>query len=183
MGKRRDPIKEAERKLQQEGERQALLIHGAAAIALYRNWGWRKNRILGLLDATETAWNECAGDIKHSMIEMCVKETGIEIQRGDGKTWEDLHYLNNSIDPGRMTPAKWIFMRRQQMKWMAPQIVAGVLLALHRKSGFGFERCTRIYEQIKEIQNQYDNDPKRIQQACLEETGVRIHEKLKRKEV
>ena len=111
MGKRRDPVKEADRALQKEGERQALLIHGAAAIALYRNWGWRKTRILNLLDMVETVWNECAEDIRHSMIEMCVKETGIEIQE------------------------------------------------------------------------QYDMDPQKVQAACLEETDVRIREKLKRKEV
>ena len=113
MARRRDPVRKADEELQREGERQALLIHSAAAIALYRNWNWRKTRILNLLDLTETVWNECAKDISHSMIEMCETETGIEIQCGDGKTWKDLHYLNHKIDPGKMTPAKWIYMRRQ----------------------------------------------------------------------
>ena len=122
-------------------------------------------------------------DINHSMIEMCETETGIEIQCGDGKNWKDLHYLNHKIDPGRMTPAKWIYMRRQQMKWMAPQIVAGILLALHRKCGFGFERCARMYQQIDAIEQEYGNDPKKAAQACLELTGVKIHDKLRRKEV
>lgn len=181
MAKRKNPVVAADIALQKEGERQALLIHGAAALALYRHWGWRKNRILDLLDKTEEVWNECAEDIDHSMIEMCETETGIEIQCGDGKTWKDLHYLNSKIDPGRMTPAKWIYMRRQQMKWMAPQVVAGILLALHRKCGFGFERCARIYGQIQEIQQEYNQDPKKVAAACLEETNVRIREKLRRK--
>lgn len=183
MARRRDPVRKADEELQREGERQALLIHSAAAIALYRNWDWRKSRILNLLELTETIWNECANDIRHSMIEMCETETKIEIQCGDGKTWKELHYLNNSVDPGKMTPAKWIYMRRQQMKWMAPQIVAGILLALHRKCGFGYERCARMYQQIDAIEQEYGKDPQKIAQACLELTGVKIHDKLRRKEV
>ena len=116
MARRKNPVIEADKELQKEGERQAMLIHGAAALAMYRHWGWRKNRILDMLDKVEEVWNECASDIDHSMIEMCDTETGIEIQCGDGKTWKDLHYLNHKVDPGRMTPAKWIYMRRQQKK-------------------------------------------------------------------
>ena len=108
MAKRKNPVIAADIALQKEGERQAMLIHGSAAIALYRHWGWRKHRILDMLDKTEEVWNECAEDSDRSMIRMCEEETGIEIQRGDGKTWKDLHYLNSKIDPGRMTPAKWI---------------------------------------------------------------------------
>lgn len=37
MARRRDPVRKADEELQREGERQALLIHSAAAIALYRN--------------------------------------------------------------------------------------------------------------------------------------------------
>ena len=82
MGRRRDPVREADERLQREGNRQAKLIHGAAAIALYRHWGWRKGRIIKLFELIEEVWNECAGDIDHSMVEMCEKETKIEIQCG-----------------------------------------------------------------------------------------------------
>lgn len=70
-------------------------------------------------------------------------------------------------------------MRRQQKKWMAPQIVAGILLALHRKCGFGFDRCARMYQQIDAIEQEYGKDPQKTAQACLELTGVKIHEKLR----
>lgn len=182
MGRRRDPVREADEKLQREGNRQAKLIHGAAAIALYRHWGWRKGRIIKLFELIEEVWNECAGDIDHSMVEMCEKETKIEIQCGDGKSWRDLHYLNSKVDPGKMTPAKYIYMRKQQMKWMAPQITAGVLLALHRKCGFGYERCARVYEQIAAIEEECGWDPARTLETCLTETGVRVLEKIKRAE-
>ena len=39
MGRHRDPIREADRKLQEEGERQVQLIYSSAALALWRNWG------------------------------------------------------------------------------------------------------------------------------------------------
>lgn len=37
MAKRKNPVLEADKELQKEGERQALLIHGAAAIAMFRH--------------------------------------------------------------------------------------------------------------------------------------------------
>lgn len=45
---------------------------------------------------------------------------------------------------------------------------------LHRKYGFGYERCARIYSKIQEIEAEYGMDPERIRAACLAETGVNV---------
>lgn len=175
MGRHRDPIREADRKLQEEGERQVQLIYSSAALALWRNWGWRKDRIRRLFELSQDIWEECAKDIDHSMIEMCEAETGIEIQNGSGKSWRDLHYLNSKVNPGRMTPAKWIYMRRKQMEWMAPQVVAGIMLALHRKYSFGYDRCARVYAQINAVERECGMDHKRAIEACRKETSINIY--------
>jgi hypothetical protein len=67
-------------------------------------------------------------------------------------------------------------MRQQQVKWIAPQVMACIMVALHRKYGFGFDRCSRIYSQIQEIAAPYGDDPKRIREACLKEAGINITE-------
>lgn len=111
------------------------------------------------------------------MIQMCEAETGIEIQNGDGAGWRDVAYLNGQ-DMGRMTDAQWLYMRQQQIKWIRPNIMACILIGLHRKYGFGFERCSRVYQQIQEIEHEFRSDKKRILRAAREEIGIDIDEMI-----
>jgi hypothetical protein len=48
------------------------------------------------------------------------------------------------------------------------------MIALHRKYGFGFERCARIYQQIEEAAQEYRSEPKRIRKECIEMTGIDV---------
>ena len=54
--------------------------------------------------------------------------------------------------------------------------MACIMVALHRKYGFGFDRCARFYEQVQEIEAEYGMDEKKIRQACLEETLVNVYD-------
>lgn len=164
------------REIETEGRKQCYLLYSATSLALSRHWNKGRKAIANLFLITQDMWNECAKDNMHSMIEMCEKETGIEIQNGEGKSWHDLPYLNATLDPGRMTNAKWIYMRQQQKKWIAPQVMACIMIALHRKYRFGFDRLQKIYDQVREIQAQYNMDPTKILDACREETGILIQE-------
>lgn len=166
-------------KLNKEGDRQNQLLLSSTAIAFYRYWGWDKDKINDLMYTIDEVWTECADDIEKSMVEMCEAETGIELQIGDGKSWHDLHFLNSQLDPGRMTGAQWVYMRQQQLKWVAPTILAGILLALHRKYKFGYRRCSQIYAQILDIENEFGMDPMKLKAACLAETEVEIHDRNK----
>ena len=175
MGKhKRTAYQKACAKLEEEGRKQCFLLYGAAAIALYRHWGLRMVAIGRLFEITGEVWKTCACDNMKSMIEMCEEETGIEIQCGNGKSWRDLPYLNATLDASHMTNAQFVYMRQRQVHWIAPQVMACILVALHRKYGFGFDRCSRIYTQIKEIEEEYGHDPKRVKAACLELTGVNV---------
>ena len=171
--KRQNPIQEATRRIETEGRKHCLCIYSATAIALWLHWGKKQEAINRLFDLSHDVWNECAKDHDHSMIQMCEVETGIEIQNGDGKSWKDLHYLNGTI-PECMTPAQVLYMRQQQLKWIRPQVMACMLVALHRKYGFGFERCSRIYQQIQDIEAEYRGNPDRLRKACYETTGIDV---------
>jgi hypothetical protein len=174
--KHKTAYQKANAALEAEGRRQCGILYGSTALALSRHWNKGRVAILKLFDVTGEVWHACASTNLHSMIEMCETETGIEIQRGDGKSWRDLPYLNGSLDTVPMTNAQWVYMRQQQVKWIAPQVMACILVALHRKYGFGFDRCSRIYSQIQEIAASYGNDPQKIREACLKETGINITE-------
>lgn len=176
MAKRRrqTAYQKATKNIATEGRKQCFMIYSAAALALYRHWNKKHGAIIRLFELTGDVWRACADDGMRSMIQLCEEETGIEIQNGDGKSWRDLPYMNATLDTGRMSNAQWVYMRMQQAKWVAPQVVAYFLVALHRKYGFGYERCARIYGQIQEIEAEYGMDPEKLQAACLAETGVNV---------
>lgn len=177
MAKRRrhtTALQKANEALEAEGRRQCALKYSATGLALRRFWGKKKDAIGRLMEVTRETWKECASTNMHSMIEMCEKEAGVEIQNGNGKSWHDLPYMNATLDTNRMSPAKWAYMRQRQKQWVAPQVMACVMVALHRKYGFGAERLSRIYGQVQELEAEFDMDPEKIKAACLEETGVDV---------
>lgn len=172
----RTAFQKANADLEAEGRRQCMLLYSATALALRRHWNKGRQTILSLFEITGDTWRSCAETNEHSMIEMCEQETGIEIQCGNGKTWRDLPYLNGTLNTGRMTNAQWVYMRQRQKQWIAAQVTACILIALHRKYGFGFDRCARIYGQIQEIEAEYGMDQKKIQEACRAETGINVYD-------
>ena len=55
-------------------------VYAAIALALHRKYKWGFQRISDLFEESQEIWNECIqGDI--SMVEMCERETGIDVQR------------------------------------------------------------------------------------------------------
>lgn len=173
--KRQNPLQKATRRIETEGRKHSLCIYSATAIVLWKKWGKRQEAISRFFRASHDVWKQCATDQDCSMIKMCEAETGIEIQNGDGSSWRDVMYLNGTI-PENMTYAQILYMRQQQLKWIRPQIMACMLIALHRKYGFGFERCGRIYQQIQEIEAEYRANPERLRKACYELTGIDVAE-------
>lgn len=171
--KRQNPLQKAYRRIETEGKKHSICLYSATAIALWRHWGKKKEAISRLFDLSHEVWQECAKDHDHSMIQMCEEITGIEITNGDGKGWRDVHYLNGTI-PESMTEAQILYMRQQQLKWIRPQIMACMLISMHRKYKFGYERCSRIYAQIQEIEAEYRSNPERLRKACIELTGIDV---------
>lgn len=162
------------RKIDTEGQKQCFLAYSAIAIALSRHWGKGQITIQRLFEVSREVWNECTEREDKSMIGMLEKETGIEVQNGTGKSWHNLLYLNGEIQGRALTHAQMTYMRQRQVKWIAAQVTACLLVALHRKYGFGFDRCEKVYQQMQEIQAEYSHDPDRIQKACWAETLVNV---------
>lgn len=171
--KHRTAYQKATAKIEKEGQKQCFLAYGAAGIALWRQ-GKRHTAITRLFEVTQDVWEECANNIKCSMIQMCEEETGIEVQCGNGKSWHDLPYLNMDMDVGKYTNAQWVYMRQQQVKWIPAQVIACILVALHRKYKYGPDRCARFYEQVQAVQDEYKRDAEKVRKACLDLTGINV---------
>ena len=179
MTRRPKQLRQLEIEMDMELERQCRLIYASAAIALKRACHWEKQGILKLMDMTEEVWKECAGTNLRSMVQMLDEETGVEIQNGDGKSWRDLAFLNAQLHVGRMDTAKWMYMRIQQKKWIAPQVTACVLLALHRKCGFDADRIAEIYGRILKVEQENLFDEGLAMEQCRRETLVNIDDKVR----
>ena len=55
-------------------------VYAGIALALHRKYGWGYKRINDLFSESQIIWNECINsDI--NMLEMCEKETGIELRK------------------------------------------------------------------------------------------------------
>ena len=175
--KHKHAFRTATDRLESEGRRQCALLYGSTAIALNRHWKKGKDAIVRLFDVSGEIWHECASTNLRSMVEMCETETGIEVQCGNGKTWRDLPYMNGSLQTARMTEGQWIYMRQQQIKWIAPQVVSCIMIALHRKYGFGFVRLSRFYAQVDAIRAEYASDPDRLREECRRLTGIDVADK------
>ena len=167
-------LRNVERQMNEEHDKQDRILRAAALIAMHRRWGWRQKRLLGLLEMIDEVISECGETNKKSMIQMLDEETGIELQNGDGKSWKELAFLNAEIDIGKLTLPKLIYMRQQELKWIPSLITAYILLALHRKCGFGSDRCARVYAQILETAEEFGWNGKDLTAACLQETGIDI---------
>lgn len=172
----RTAMEAATKALEKAEREQCMIIYAAAALALRRHWKRGRRAILSIFNETGEIWQDCVSSPDKSMLAMCEQETGIEVQCGDGKSWHDISYLNGTLAGRQMTFAQWTYMRQQQIKWVAPQIVACMLLALHRKYGFGFDRCAKFYSQIDAVRAEYNMDPERLVEACRQELRINIYD-------
>ena len=171
-------IEKAERDLDRELNTQTPLIYGSASIALRRYWGWGAQRIQKVFDVTQDIWAECAGTNAKSMIQMLDEQTGMDLRiPGSDRSWKDLAFLNADINM-RLSPERWVYMRRQQIKWTNAQVRACLFLSLNRAEGFGGVRIQRLTEQMDAVQAEYGCNVPEIIKACKEITGVQLHSKI-----
>ena len=54
-------------------------VYACIALALHRKYGWGFKRISDLFAESQDIWNECIMN-KESMVEMCERETGIDVR-------------------------------------------------------------------------------------------------------
>ena len=163
----------ADRELEKEIERWEVISFAAAVLAMHRYYGWTRAQILEMLEHCAVICKDCSSTKQLSLIQMLDEETGVELQIGDGRSWKELAYLNASLVPGtRMTTSQWIYMRNRQKKWVEPQLMACILLGLHRMKGYGFTSLKRIYSQIAGIEAEYGWNKDALHAACLDATGI-----------
>ncbi len=166
-------VMQADRELEEEIKRWEVISFAAAVLAMHRYYGWTRVQLLEMLEHCAVICRDCSSTNQLSLIQMLDEETGIELQNGDDRSWKELAYLNASLKPGQqMTTSQWIYMRNRQKKWVEPQLMACILLGLHRMKGYGFTSLKRIYSQIAGIEAEYGWNRDALHAACLDATGI-----------
>ena len=166
-------IKAAEHELMEGSVKWLDIVMCSSIIALSRYWGWKKDRLSKLQQIQEDVWNEVAKDNDVSMIQLLDVECGIELTNHEGVSYKDVIYLNASIDPGiELNPWQYLAMRQNQAKWTEAQITACVILALHRKEGWGFKRARELLERMQQVKEEYDYDRQALIDAALNECDI-----------
>ena len=170
-------IRKAEADMNRETDKQIDIMYHAAGIALNRLYGWQQVRLERFWQISNRTYDECASSLSLSMIQMCSDELGIDLTRDNDIDWRKIRYLNSELEDGsELSNAEWLYMRQHQALWIASQINASLLISLHRKEGFGLERCGRFQEMLEDVKAEYDYDPKALKKACKELTGFQLLE-------
>ena len=162
-------IRKAENDLNTECSRQLDLVNCSAIITLYEKYGWRRDRLTKLLLVSQQKWKECAESNNYSMLSLLDDYTGIEMVNDEGKSYKEVIYLNAEIDRGKpLSTPHWLRMRQNQKKWIQAQITACLFIALHEKEGWGFERLSRLAEEMEDVKAEYNYKNTRLCKACKE---------------
>lgn len=169
-------LEKADKALSREVIRQNDIILPAVCLALYRDDGWRKIRLRKLIELARECWEECGEDPNLSILLMVEDEIGIEMQNGNGVSFHDLHYLSgrSTMCLEEMTPQQYMMMRIKQKEWVGTLIMGSILLAMHRKEGYGPDRCARLMQRVQEITSEHHWDPDRLHAQLVRETGYSL---------
>lgn len=166
-------ITQAEKELMDGAVKWLDIVMCSSIIALSRYWGWKKDRLSKLQEIQEEVWNEVASDNDVSMIQLLDAECGIELTNHEGVSYRDVIYLNTAIDDGvQLTKYQYLAMRRNQAKWTEAQITACIILAMHRKEGWGFKRARELLERMQQIKEEYDYDQEKLIAAAKSECDI-----------
>lgn len=166
-------IKAAEHELMEGSVKWLDIVMCASIIALSRYWGWKKDRLSKLQQIQEDVWNEVAEDNDKSMVQLLDEECDIELTNHEGVSYRNVLFLNSKIDPGiELDPYQYLAMRQNQAKWTEAQITACVILAMHRKEGWGFKRARELLERMQQVKEEYDYDREKLIAAALSECDI-----------
>lgn len=151
----------------------------ALAIALRRYWGYGGKRIKDVINRAYEVSSDCAnwGNEK-SMIQMLDEEAGIELRSySDNRSYKETAFLSTNIRYKKLNRAQYMSKLISETRWMRPQVLAILLLAMYRQQGFGYERLNRLIGQMEQIIADHDYKPDKIALTAHNEANFVFKEK------
>lgn len=174
-------LKRANKELEAEMKKQVRRIF-PAAVVIFWGYGWRKLRIFRRLITVSEVWQECASyATEKSMMQMLEDETGIEIRlQGYDKSFHELTYLDAKVwDGHEPTIPELIYIRHQQKKWMAPQILSAICISLYRDEHMSIPKIAQFICEVDQYLLDHGDNPKEYAKQLTKKTEITIEELLK----
>ena len=140
-----------------ELDKQFTIVTGCAVTVLWELYGWRNERIGKLTHYVSQIWRECAeAKDQCSMLEMCERETGIEMTLDGKRSYHEFPYLDHTKWKGRKFPTmqEELYILNQEIQWIPTMMLACLLIALHRKEKWGYQRLSRFAYCVNEIRKE-----------------------------
>lgn len=181
-------FQDAGKKLDQAATRAMDIIYCTSVIVLWEKYGFRRTRIERFIDRCGEVFKESANTENDTLINKCDRELGIELRNVRGESYKDKIFLNADLwekEKSKYLPAgteRWYrFMTLVQIKkidWVLAQVTASIIVAIHRKEGWGDSKLEEFFMALEERRKDFDNDPKRLFDYCFKVTGIQfVHTK------
>ncbi len=171
-------VDKAARDFRREVSRQIDIVYGAAEIALYREYGWKKRLVKVFTSANDVFMKECGFEQNKSVPQLLEEVTGINLKVDEnGRSWRDLAVFNYGMLRTKyrhQSPAVQMLMYQQQKKWMGVCLMSALLVSLARNYSFGQTRLLRTMNDVADIEAEFDQDGRRLVAEGLRLTGVEI---------
>lgn len=155
------------------------IVWHATAIALRRLCKWTEKDISDLYEVAESAWADCRNDSRLSMVLLCERETGIEIRAQSKASFHDIKYLND--DPNvsnRLSAFEYIRMKQNQVMWIRPQILASVLIGLHRLDNWEELELELFLNSYTDVVDEFNHDPELLKEESIKEAGFELRNNM-----
>lgn len=171
-------IKKAEVDLQNEQRKQALMVYPAMFCVLWEDYNWRSVRIMRRFIAAVDAMKE---GVKNgtSVLETLEEETGIEMALDGEKSYHEFAYLSADTKIKPINNIQYVYMLKQEKKWIPSLLIAGVCIILHRQDKWGFDRLSNFVTKVNILRNLLGEDQQQYSNYMFECTGHRPEEMWK----
>lgn len=160
-------IKKAEQDVVREQKKQLAIMNCTVFTILYE-MGWDADKIVQRFNDISNIWLECR-EKKMTTFQLLEDETGIEIALEGERSFHDFDQLTFSMR--NATPAEYIYSLHRRKRWIAPMILACVIIAVKRIDNWDDEQIEELIRKDREIRNECGSEVKVYESYMFDRTG------------
>ncbi len=161
-------ITKAEKEVIRFQQHQLSIINICCFIILFRH-GWSADKIIERFNDATKIWMEVK-EHRLSTFELLESETGIELALDGEKSYTEFSQLK--FRERDVTPAQYIYSLHRRKRWIAPMLLAVILIAFHRVDGWEYDELAQFIQEEDELRKTYGDSLPKYRQLMLEETGL-----------
>lgn len=146
---------------------QLAILNICCFIILHRQ-GWNADKIIERFNDATSIWQEVK-EKKLSTFELLEDETGIELALDGEKSYTEFGQLK--FQEREVTPSQYIYSLQRRKRWIAPMILAVILIAFHRVDGWEYDELARFITEEDALRKELGDNLSKYRQRMLDETG------------